>query len=79
MGFSTVPESSNDPEMLQLPRNIYQVRVLAGYTKPELAEAAGISLSGLVAAEDGAVPLLESEWQAVLDVCGKRAFDADEA
>lgn len=75
MGFSTVPDCSLDLEMPQLPRNIYRVRILAGYTSPELAEAAGISLNDLVAAEGGGALLSDKNWRTVLDVCGRRAFD----
>lgn len=75
MGYSNVPVCSLDSEIPQLPRTIYRVRVMAGFTQPELAVASGVSLNSLVSAENGVNPLPDSEWKTVLDVCGKRAFD----
>jgi DNA-binding XRE family transcriptional regulator len=75
MGFSTVPECSLASDIPQMPQNIYRVRVMAGYSPPELAEAAGIDRVRLVTAEAGGSPLPDSEWKHVLDVCGRRAFD----
>lgn len=79
MGYTTTPVCSIDLDTPQSPRIVYRVRVLAGFTHAELAEAVGLPEIEILAAEGGGIPLLDSEWRTVLEVCGKRAFDVEPA
>ena len=77
MGFSTVPECSLDSEMPQMPRNIYRVRVLAGWTYQEAADQLEIDVEQFEKAEHGFRPLADSVWREFLDKAGRRAFDVE--
>lgn len=78
MGFTTVPDCSLDLEMPQLPRNIYRVRVLAGWTYAEAAKELEIDPEVFKQAEQGFKQLPDSVWREFIDRAGRRAFDAEE-
>lgn len=78
MGYTTLPVCSIDLDTPQLPRAVWRVRVLAGFTPAELAEAVGLTEIEILCAEGGdRMPLLDRQWRTVLEVCGKRAFDVE--
>lgn len=79
MGFLTVVECSLNQDMPQSDRNVFYVRNFAGFTQAELAAEIGVDEIEIKAAESGGCALTDDEWRKVLEVCGRRAFDSEDA
>jgi hypothetical protein len=75
MGFTTAPYSVFASDMRQSPKTLEMVLDFAGRTVQEAAAATGIHHARINFAIYGAGLLSDAEWQKLLDVAGRRAFD----
>lgn len=77
MGYTTAPYSVFASDTKQSPKTVEMVLDFAGWTAEEAAEAIDVAASNIESAVTGEFPLLDGEWQKLLDVAGRRAFDFD--
>lgn len=77
MGFTTTNYSVFASDTRQTPKTLEMVLDFAGWTVAEAAREAAISASALFLAVERDNPLPQDQWQKLLDVAGRRAFDFD--
>jgi hypothetical protein len=75
MGFTSVGRCCFNEKMRQTPKTLEMVLDFAGWTVQEAAAATGIHHARINFAIYGAGLLSDAEWQKLLDVAGRRAFD----
>lgn len=77
MGFTTVQKSMFS-HITQTPGAVAKVLDIAGWNASEAAHEIGIPTYRIIDALDGSVRLDDEMWRKLLDVAGRRAFDADD-
>ncbi len=78
MGYTTAPYSVFASDMQQTPENVAKVLDIAGWKVEEAGDAIGVHPARIYAAANGDLKLKQGDWQKLLDVSGRRAFDWEE-
>jgi hypothetical protein len=79
MGYTSGHPPMFSPDIKQTPENVRKVLDIAGWTVWEAANQVYCSPEQLQAAVDGEKSLPIVLWRDFLDVCGRRAFDHEDA
>jgi hypothetical protein len=76
MGYTTTDKCHEDMSLPQTPENVRKVLDRAGWTVWEACNQVFCSFEQLSDALSGEKALPDGLWKDLLDVCGKRVFDA---